>query len=168
MGAYISGGIDSSVTSAIVTHYTEAPLRTFSLRFKDTEFDEGPYQKEMVGRMGAVHRDVLVTNKDIGEAFPEVIWHAERPILRTAPAPLFLLSGLVRESGYKVVVTGEGADEVMAGYDIYRKAKARLFLARDSSSAKRANILLRLYPWMIRSPGRTLAFARAFFGKALD
>jgi asparagine synthase (glutamine-hydrolysing) len=96
------------------------------------------------------------------------VWHAERPILRTAPAPLFLLSKLVRESGYKVVVTGEGADEVMAGYDIFRELRVRLFLAANPASAKRANIVARLYPWMARSPGQAPAFARAFFAKGID
>ena len=168
VGAYLSGGIDSSITSAIISRYTEVPLKTFSIRFTDSEFDEGHYQKEMVTRLGADHRDVAVSHEDIGAAFPTVVWHAERPILRTAPAPLFLLSKLVRESGYKVVVTGEGADEVLAGYDIYREAKVRLFLARDPLSTKRANIVLRLYPWMARSPGQAPAFARAFFGKGLD
>jgi len=168
VGAYLSGGIDSSITSAIIANYTEAPLKTFSIRFTETEFDEGKYQKEMIERLGADHKDVLVSHEDIGNVFPEVVWHAERPILRTAPAPLYLLSKLVRESGYKVVVTGEGADEVMAGYDIYREAKVRLFLARNPSSKKRADIFLRLYPWMARSPGSAPAFARSFFGKGLD
>ena len=168
VGAYLSGGIDSSITSAIVANYTEAPLKTFSIRFSEAEFDEGKYQKEMVNTLGAEHRDVCVSHEDIGKVFPDVIWHTERPILRTAPAPLYLLSKLVRESGYKVVVTGEGADEVMAGYDIYREAKVRLFLARNPSSKKRANIFLRLYPWMARNPSSAPAFARSFFGKGLD
>lgn len=168
VGAYLSGGIDSSITSAILTKYTEAPLRTFSIRFTDSEFDEAQYQTEMVDRLGSDHTDVAVSYGDIGEVFPAVVWHAERPILRTAPAPLLLLSRLVRECGYKVVVTGEGADEVMAGYDIFREAKVRLFLARDPSSTIRANIILRLYPWMARTPSRVPAFARAFFGKGLD
>lgn len=168
VGAYLSGGIDSSITSAIVANYTEAPLKTYSIRFTDTEFDEGHYQQEMVNRLGADHRDVLVSHEDIGVVFPDVVWHTERPVLRTAPAPLYLLSKLVRESGFKVVVTGEGADEVMAGYDIYREAKVRLFLARDPSSKKRANIFLRLYPWMVRGPSRAPEFARSFFGKGLD
>lgn len=168
VGAYLSGGIDSSIISSIVTKYTQAPLQTFSIRFADSEFDEGDYQREMVNRLGAEHRDVKITKEDIGEVFPQVVWHTERPILRTAPAPLFLLSKLVRESGYKVVVTGEGADEVLAGYDIFREARVRQFLARNPESAKRANIVLRLYPWMARSPGKAPAFARAFFGKSLD
>jgi len=168
VGAYLSGGIDSSITSAIVTQYTDAPLHTFSIRFQGSDFDEGDYQQEMANRLGTVHRDILVKHEDIGQIFPEVVWHAERPILRTAPAPLFLLSKLVRESGYKVVVTGEGADEVLAGYDLFREAKARLFLSREPSSEKRAQILLQLYPWMTRSPQHTPAFAKAFFAKSLN
>ncbi len=100
VGAYLSGGIDSSITSSIVSNYTKAPLRTFSIRFGDSEFDEGQYQRQIADRLDADHRDVAVSNEDIGRVFPDVIWHAERPILRTAPAPLFLLSRLVRESGY--------------------------------------------------------------------
>jgi asparagine synthase (glutamine-hydrolysing) len=168
VGAYLSGGIDSSITASIIARYTSAPLRTFSLRFADAEFDEGGYQAEMVRRLGTDHRDVVVTAEDIAGAFPDVVWHAERPILRTAPAPLFLLSKLVRESGYKVVVTGEGADEVLGGYDIFREAKARLQWARNPGANEEARLLERLYPWMARSPGKAPSFARAFFGKNLD
>jgi len=168
VGAYLSGGIDSSITSSIVSKYTGSPLKTYSIRFTDKEFDEGPFQSEMVKRLGAEHRDFKVSNEDIGRVFPDVLWHIERPVLRTAPAPLYLLSKLVRESGFKVVVTGEGADEVMAGYDIFREAKTRLFMARDPGSKKRADILLNLYPWMVRTPGKAPAFARTFFGRDLD
>jgi len=168
VGAYLSGGIDSSISSSIISNYTDVPLKTFSIRFTDAEFDEGRYQKEMVNKLGAEHKDIAVSNQDIGGVFPDVIWHAERPILRTAPAPLFLLSRLVRKSGYKVVVTGEGADEVMAGYDIFREAKVREFMARNPMSEKRSRIVMRLYPWMKRSPGNVPAFAKAFFGKHLD
>ena len=168
VGAYLSGGIDSSLTSAILTHYTNTPLKTFSLRFKDSEFDEGNYQKQMAKRLGTEHKDVAVSHKDIGKIFPKVIWHTERPILRTAPAPLFLLSELVRNAGYKVVVTGEGADEVLAGYDIFREAKVRRFVAKNPDSKIRGDIITQLYPWMERSPGSVPAFARAFFGKSLN
>lgn len=168
VGAYLSGGIDSSITSSIVSKYTQSPLKTFSIRFADVEFDEGLFQQKMVKRLGADHRDVKVTPKAIGDIFPKVIWHTERPILRTAPAPLFLLSRLVRESGYKVVVTGEGADEMLAGYDIFREAQVRHFLSRNPDSKKRGDILLRLYPWLQRSPGKAPAFAQAFFAKGLD
>ncbi len=168
VGAYLSGGIDSSVTAAIIARYTSAPLRTFSLRFADREFDEGGYQAEMARRLGTDHRDVVVSAEDIALALPEVVRHAERPILRTAPAPLYLLSKLVRRSGYKVVVTGEGADEVLGGYDIFREAKVRLFWSRDPDSELRSRAVELLYPWMERSPGKAPSFARAFFGRNLD
>jgi asparagine synthase (glutamine-hydrolysing) len=168
VGAYLSGGIDSSVTAAIIARYTQAPLTTFSLRFTDPEFDEGPFQAEMSSLIGAAHRSVAVSADDIGRVFPEVVWHAERPVLRSAPAPLFLLSRLVRASGFKVVVTGEGSDEVLAGYDIFREAKVRQFWARMPASQKRGRIAELLYPWMERSPGSAPAFARAFFSRNLD
>jgi asparagine synthase (glutamine-hydrolysing) len=168
VGAYLSGGIDSAVTAAIIAGYTGAPLTTFSLRFTDPEFDEGSYQQEMAARLGTDHRDVHVSAADIGRVFPDVTWHAEHPLLRAAPAPLFLLSRLVRESGFKVVVTGEGADEVLAGYDIFREARVRQFWSRDPSSKRRDRIVELLYPWMERSPGAAPSFARAFFSRNLD
>lgn len=168
VGAYLSGGLDSSVTAAVIRNYTDADLDTFSLRFADDEFDEGAHQRHMVERLGTTHHDVEVSHADIAEVFPEVVWHAESPLLRTAPAPLFLLSKLVRESGYKVVVTGEGADEVLGGYDIFREAKVREFWARDPESQLRNRATELLYPWMARNPGQAPAFARSFFGADLN
>jgi len=140
---------------------------TFSLRFEDAEYDEGIYQKMMADAIGSDHREVVVSRRDIAEAFPKVVAHAERPILRTAPAPLFLLSGLVRRAGIKVVLTGEGADEMFAGYDIFREAKVRRFWARHPDSTCRPRLLERLYPYLARSPVSQQAMARQFFGKNL-
>jgi len=168
VGAYLSGGLDSSIMAAVIARYTDAPLHTFSLRFSDSEFDESRYQKKMSAVLGTEHQDVVVSPGMIAEVFPDVVRHTETPILRAAPAPLFLLSKLVRENGYKVVVTGEGADEVFAGYDIFREARVRLFWAADPESTKRTRAGELLYPWMARSPGRMPAFARSFFGRNLD
>ena len=118
----------------------------------------------MAAELGTQHQDIVVSPADIAEVFPQVVWHTETPILRSAPAPLFLLSRLVRDNGYKVVVTGEGADEVLAGYDIFREARVRLFWSRDPESRKRDRAAELLYPWMARSPGQAPAFARSFFG----
>jgi asparagine synthase (glutamine-hydrolysing) len=168
VGAYLSGGLDSSIMAAVLARYTDAPLHTFSLRFSREEFDEGRYQKEMSAVLGTQHRDIVVSPAQIADVFPEVIRNTETPILRAAPAPLYLLSKLVRDSGYKVVVTGEGADEVFAGYDIFREARVRQFWASDPGSTKRHRAAQLLYPWMARSPGQTPAFARSFFGRNLD
>lgn len=168
VGAYLSGGLDSSVTAAVIRHCTDADLDTFSLRFSDDEFDEGAHQRLMARRLGTTHHDVEVSHRDIADVFPDVVWHAESPLLRTAPAPLFLLSKLVRSSGYKVVVTGEGADEVLGGYDIFREAKIREFWARNPDSRLRDRATELLYPWLSRNPGQAPAFARGFFAADFD
>lgn len=168
VGAYLSGGIDSAITAAVIAKYTDAPLQTFSVRFADQDFDEGSFQSTMAGRLGTEHQEVMVPTSGIGEIFPDVVRHAETPVLRAAPAPMFLLSRLARERGYKVVVTGEGADEVFAGYDVFREARLREFIARDRGSGVRARALELLYPWMSRSPRQAPAFAREFFGRSVD
>ncbi len=91
------------------------------------------------------------TRSDIAAAFPRTIWHTETPIVRTAPTPLMLLSGHVRASGYKVVLTGEGADEVFGGYDLFKEAKIRRFWRGRRTQAP-ARILERLYPYLRNSP----------------
>ncbi len=167
VGAYLSGGIDSSVSSAIVKKYAHEGLKTFSIRFSDAQFDEGYFQKEMVERLGSDHRTLSVDYSDIAEVFPQVMLNAERPILRTAPAPLFLLSKLVRDSGYKVVVTGEGADEVLGGYDIFREAYIRNKVILEGRSTETEELLSHLYPWMGDKFHKTPAFTRSFFSKNL-
>jgi len=96
-----------------------------------------------------------------------VIRHAETPLLRTAPVPLYLLSRRVRESGFKVVLTGEGGDEVFGGYNIFREAKVRRFWARQRGSAWRPRLLARLYPYVFRD-AKSRAMIPSFFGRGLD
>ncbi len=163
VGAYLSGGLDSSLTTALIRRYTDAPLKTFSVAFEDAEYDESRYQRDVVDRWGTEHHEFRCSNADIGRVFPEVVWHAERPILRTAPAPLFLLSRLVREQGYKVVITGEGADEMFGGYDIFKEAKIRRFWARQPESKFRPQLLRRLYPYMPAIQSQPEAYLKAFF-----
>lgn len=168
VGAYLSGGLDSSIITAIIKRYTETPLRTFSLTFEDAEFDESEHQQAMVDHLGTQHTSIRASRADIAAAFPRTIWHAETPIVRTAPTPLMLLSGHVRASGYTVVLTGEGADEVFGGYDLFKEAKLRRFMARVPDSKFRADILGRLYPYLRNSPASGRAFTQAFFSQGLD
>ncbi len=167
VGSYLSGGLDSSLVAALGRRYAGARFRTFSLRFDDAEYDETPFQRLMAERLGSEHHELVVGRGDIAGAFPEVIYHTERPILRTAPAPLFLLSKLVRQQGIKVVLTGEGADEMFAGYDLFREGKVRRFWARFPGSTLRPRALERLYPYLARSPVSRQATARQFFGRNL-
>jgi asparagine synthase (glutamine-hydrolysing) len=143
-------------------------FQTFSLRFEDAEYDETVFQRQMVRQLGSEHHEVVVSRSDIANIFPEVIYHTERPILRTAPAPLFLLSRLVRQHGIKVVLTGEGADEVFAGYDLFREGKVRRFWGHQPGSSWRPRLLERLYPYLARSPVSQQAMARQFFGRNIE
>ena len=163
VGAYLSGGLDSSAVTAMIRSYTGTPLRTFSVAFDDQDFDESSHQQSMIEHLAADHSSIRCTYDDIGRVFRDVIWHAETPVLRTAPAPMYLLSRLVRTSGYRVVLTGEGADEFLAGYDLFKEVKVRRFLERDPGSKWRPLILKRLYPYLASSPVRSLAYAQKFF-----
>ncbi|HEY3594977.1 MAG TPA: asparagine synthase (glutamine-hydrolyzing), partial [Polyangiaceae bacterium] len=168
VGSYLSGGLDSSLVAALGLRAKGERFHTFSLRFEDAEYDETVYQREMSAFLGSDHAEVVVSRAGIARAFPRVIAHTERPILRTAPAPMFLLSELVRSQGIKVVLTGEGADEMFAGYDLFREAKVRRFWGKSPKSAQRPRLLERLYPYLARSPVSQQAIARAFFGRNLD
>ena len=167
VGSYLSGGLDSALVAALGQRFARGRFQTFSLRFEDPEYDETGYQRLMAARLRSDHHELVVSRGDIARVFPEVVYHTERPILRTAPAPLFLLSRLVREHGIKVVLTGEGADEVFAGYDIFREGKVRRFWARQPGSERRPRLLERLYPYLARSPVSQRALARQFFGRDL-
>ncbi|MEJ1161507.1 asparagine synthase (glutamine-hydrolyzing) [Prosthecomicrobium sp. N25] len=168
VGAYLSGGLDSSIVTAAVKAIRPDRLKTFSVTFETDEFDEAPFQAAMVEALGTEHLSVRCTAGDIGRDFPDVIRATERPILRTAPAPLHRLSGLVHQEGYKVVLTGEGADEVFAGYDIFKEAKIRRFIAADPASAMRPRLLRRLYPYLPRLQGQSQKYLEAFFGVRAD
>jgi len=164
VGAYLSGGLDSSVIAGLVrTYFPENELRTFSVRFNDPEFDEGHKQNVMCAYLGTRHKEVLCGGEDIAGIFADVVWHAETPLVRTAPAPMYLLSKLVRECGFKVVLTGEGADEILAGYDIFKEAKVRRFIEAVPGSVLRPLLLKKLYPYLKHSPAQALAYARTFF-----
>ena len=121
----------------------------------------------MVRHLGTDHRQIDVDANDIGAAFADTVWFAERPMMRTAPAPLLSLAGLVRENGIKVVLTGEGADEMFGGYHIFREDKVRRFWARQPESAWRAGLLSRLYGYVKRDP-KADAFWRLFFKGGLE
>ena len=167
VAAYLSGGIDSSITCALVKKYHNNNLITFSVGFKDERFDERPFQMQMVEHLGTDHRMIEVGYEDIGQDFSEVIWNAERPMMRTAPAPLLALSRLVRKNGIKVVLTGEGADEIFGGYNIFKEDKVRRFWARQPESTFRPLALSKLYGYIQRDP-QAESFWRMFFRKGLE
>jgi asparagine synthase (glutamine-hydrolysing) len=162
VGAYLSGGLDSTVTTALIKNL-DGRLRTFSVSFDDAGFDESAYQQEASRYLGTDHQEMRCSTADIAAHFPEVVWHAEKPILRTAPVPLYLLAKLVRDSGYKVVLTGEGSDEMLGGYDIFKEAKIRRFCGAHPESKWRPLLLRRLYPYLPDVQRQSVAYLQAFF-----
>ncbi|MBK7644946.1 MAG: asparagine synthase (glutamine-hydrolyzing) [Planctomycetes bacterium] len=163
VGAYLSGGLDSSVIAGIVKRRTDTRLQTFSVTFEDPDYDESDYQREVVELLGTQHDTVRASNELIGGVFPELAWFMETPVVRTAPAPLYVLAGLVRKSGYKVVLTGEGSDEMLGGYDIFKEAKVRRFCAQQPDSKLRPQLLRSLYPYLKSLQAQPDAYLRAFF-----
>ena len=166
VGAYLSGGLDSSVLASLMHRDGNVPLRTFSIGFEDEKLDESRYQKEMIKYLDANHSSINCSNLDVADHFEKMIWHTEIPILRTAPVPMMLLSGLVQSQNYKVVLTGEGSDEVLGGYDIFKESKIRQFWAKNPDSTFRPLLLKRLYPYLDLSKGQ--AYLQNFFGAAIQ
>jgi asparagine synthase (glutamine-hydrolysing) len=167
VGGYLSGGLDSTYITALIREHTPEALSTFSIAFEDPAYDERSYQELATSFLGTAHRRTLCTNAEIGRVLPDVIWHTEAPILRTSPAPMYLLSRLVRENGIKVVLTGEGSDEFLGGYNIYKEDKVRRFWAREPDSMMRPRLLRRLYPYIADLARGGDAYLAAFFGRGL-
>lgn len=168
VGAYLSGGLDSSLIAAIVAKGFDSQVRTFSVAFDEARFDESEHQREMVRHLGLDHTEARLGNAAIAQMLEKVIWHTEVPLLRTGPVPLYRLSGLVADHGLKVVLTGEGADEVFGGYDIFKEAKVRRFWGKAPDSKWRHLLLERLYPYVFADRDRSSGPLRAFFARSLS
>ncbi len=167
VGSYLSGGLDSTYIAGLVRQHMPDSLCTFSIAFANAVYDESKYQELATKFLGTDHRRTYCEDSDIGRLFPTVIWHTEVPILRTSPVPMYLLSKLVRDNGIKVVLTGEGSDEFLGGYDIYKEDKIRRFWARDPESTLRPLLLRRLYPYIANVTRGGDAYLAASFGKGL-
>ncbi len=167
VGSYLSGGLDSSGITETVKNNFNNELRSFGIRFENEDYDEGSFQNEMVDYLNVNHSKINATNNDIGSNLEDVLWHTEKPLLRTGPIPLYLLSNLVNQSGYKVVLTGEGADEIFGGYNIFKEAKIRNFWAKDPDSKLRPLLLAKLYPYIFKD-NRLNKTLIAFFKSGID
>jgi len=167
VAGYLSGGLDSSAIAALASPRVVGGLVAFGIRFSDPRFDEGEHQQRIAGALGVRLQHLAIGAREIGELFPEAIELAEQPSLRTALAPMLRLSAAVRESGLKVVLTGEGADELFAGYDLFREAKVRRFWARDPGSRLRPALLRRLHRYLPRDLASAGAFGERFFAQGL-
>jgi asparagine synthase (glutamine-hydrolysing) len=167
VAAYLSGGLDSSVTAALAARTVGPGLHAFGVGFSDARFDESAAQDEIAAELGVTFHRTTVGAAEIAAVFPRVVELAEKPLLRTAPAPLLELAGAVRDAGLKVVLTGEGADELLGGYDIFREDKVRRFWARQPESKLRPLLFARLNRWLSTDPARAGSFLGQFYGRDL-
>lgn len=162
VGGYLSGGLDSAITCALGAAASPLQLRTFSVSFDDPQVDESTWQRTVAEAIDSAHHVAHIGAREIAGAFPAVVRHCETPLVRTAPAPMYLLAALSRQHGVKVVLTGEGADELFLGYDLFKEVSVRLFALRQPASTSRARLLDRIYPYLL-AEGRGGEFWRRFF-----
>src|SRR6266403_999785 len=119
LGVFLSGGLDSSGLAALMARLVREPLRTFSVGLPDADANELGYARLVARAVGSVHRDVVVSPTEFFGALARLVWHEDEPIAFPSSILLYFVSRLARED-VKVVLTGEGADELFLGYNRYR------------------------------------------------
>ncbi|HWQ35049.1 MAG TPA: asparagine synthase (glutamine-hydrolyzing) [Blastocatellia bacterium] len=154
LGMFLSGGIDSSAIAAVMSGLVSEPVKTFSVAFAERESNELGYARQAARAFGADHYDMIVSPDRFFAALPELVWHEDEPIAHPSSVPLFFVSKLAAEH-VKVVLTGEGSDELLGGYDKYRKTIYNLRLSRLYHKAVPASLRLRLSRALDGLPGTT-------------
>jgi asparagine synthase (glutamine-hydrolysing) len=144
LGMFLSGGIDSSAIAALMARMIDRPLRTFSVAFKDRAFNELEYAREVARAINADSHEIVIDDRDFFGALPKLVWHEDEPIAHPSSVPLYFVSKLAREH-VTVVLTGEGSDELLAGYGKY---------PRVAFNWRAGRIYERLLPQVLR---RTMA-----------
>jgi asparagine synthase (glutamine-hydrolysing) len=168
VAAYLSGGIDSSVTTSFIKKVAPKNLQTFSIGFTEKDYDESAYQNIAAAYFNTQHSSVICSPNNISENFKKAVWHTEAPLLRTAPIPMSLLAKNVKKQNIKVVITGEGADELLGGYNIFKETKIKHFWAKDPQSKYRPLLLKKLYPYLPQINNATSNMLKMFFGYKLN
>jgi asparagine synthase (glutamine-hydrolysing) len=140
ISTYLSGGLDSSLITSIIASKFDSDVEAFSIGFEEEHYDEYKYQKQVCEHLGIQHKTILFRNSEIPELIKKIIWHTETPLLRAGPVPLYKLSELVNKNNVKVVLSGEGADELFGGYDLFREVKIRNYLRKHPDSTIRKQL----------------------------
>jgi len=163
LGMFLSGGIDSSAIAALMARMIDRPLQTFSVAFNDQAFNELEYAREVARTIHADAHEVVIDETDFFGALPKLVWHEDEPIAHPSSVPLYFVSALARQH-VTVVLTGEGSDELLAGYGKY---------PRIALNWRAGTIYERLVPRAVRHalsaqvverlPGRIGRYARRSF-----
>jgi asparagine synthase (glutamine-hydrolysing) len=118
LGVFLSGGVDSSVVAALMTKIRKEPVETFSVGYTESAYSELPFACTVARHLNSVHHEVLVSEREFFDALPSLIWHEDEPVVWPSSVSLYFVARLARER-VKVVLTGEGSDETLAGYTRY-------------------------------------------------
>lgn len=118
-GAFLSGGLDSSIVCALMAKHLDSPLRTFTIGFKEDAFDERSDARRVANHIGAIHEELVVEPNAV-DLVEKLVWHLDEPFGDVSAIPTFLVSQLAA-SHVKMVLSGDGGDEMFGGYDRYRK-----------------------------------------------
>lgn len=121
VGCYLSGGLDSCSVLGFAARHRSEPIRAFTITFAHHRYDEGGIAEEMAAHAGADYHPVPVRQADLADHFADAVWQAETQFVNAHGVAKYLLSRAVRDAGYRVVLTGEGSDEVLAGYPTERR-----------------------------------------------
>src|ERR1044072_7713281 len=125
LGMFLSGGIDSSAIAAIMSTMVSDPIKTFSVAFNERNANELEYARLVAEKYKTDHHEITISPAQFFEALPELIWHEDEPLGFSASVPLYFVSKLAQQH-VKVVLTGEGSDEILGGYGRYQKELALL------------------------------------------
>jgi asparagine synthase (glutamine-hydrolysing) len=167
LGLFLSGGLDSSIIAAVMASLVKDPIQAFNVSFQDKEADESPHARLAADAVGAVSRGVVVSPSAFFRELPKLIWHEDEPIAFPSSVPLYFVSRLARDHGVKVVLTGEGADELFLGYQRYRVTAWNARLGRPLWALGRRSGRAPLKGWVARLPARLRRYAERTF-LALD
>jgi asparagine synthase (glutamine-hydrolysing) len=118
LGVFLSGGVDSSAVAALMTKHRRDPVDTFSVGYKEQTYSELPFARTVSEHIHSRHHEIMVSEQDFFGALPHLIWHEDEPIVWPSSISLYFVAKLAREK-VTVVLTGEGADETLAGYTRY-------------------------------------------------
>ena len=165
LGMFLSGGIDSSAIAAIMANLIDRPLQTFSVAFKERAFNELEYAREVARAIHADSHEVVIDESDFFGALPKLVWHEDEPIAHPSSVGLYFVSALARRH-VTVVLTGEGSDELLAGYGKYPRIawnwRAGTVYERMLPRALRTKIARTLPPLL--SPRLARYVQRSFLG----
>ena len=174
VASYLSGGIDSSAIVAVLTEVTGDAPTTFSIGFEESALDERAFAKQVADHVGSENH-LLECNESTAELLPNMIRAMELPLQFPLALPYYALARKVRDQGFKVVLTGEGADEIFAGYDGYRADRKRRVFRRAPLSWLQPLIYKNLYRWkgmpdgfvdlMVGNHKRAKSISKAYYGQ---